>query len=388
RRMVAAVQGGRSMRSVAKKFRVSLATVQKWVRRATGQRLDRVNFSDAPRGGRRAARATPKRIEDLILRVRTQLKLFSDLGEFGAAAIHGELLRRGVKRVPTARTIGRILRRRGALDGRVRVRRPPPPKGWYLPRVASREAELDSFDFVEGLVIRGGTDVMVLNGISIHGGLCGSWVRSSWRATFTVETLIDHWRQHGLPQYAQFDNDTIFQGNRIYRDSCGRVTRLCLQLGVTPVFTPHKETGFQAAIESYNGRWQAKVWTRFQHHDLQDLIQRSDRFVRAARVRAAPRLDAAPVRHPFPKKWKLDLQRPLRGTVIFLRRTDEHGAVEILLRRFQVDPLWTHRLLRIEVDLSHHQIRFYRLRRRQPDQQPLITTVHYLTPTRPFRDHL
>jgi transposase len=386
--MVAAVRRGRSLRSVARKFRVTLATVQKWVRRASGQRLDRVNFSDAARGGRRAARATSKRMEDLILRVRRHLKLFSDLGEFGAAAIQHELLQRGVKRIPTTRTIGRILVRRGALDGRARVRRPPPPQGWYLPRVATRQAELDSFDFVEGLVIRGGTDVMVLNGISLHGGLCGSWVRSFWRARFTVETLFDHWRQHGLPHYAQFDNDTIFQGNRIYRDTFGRVTRLCLQLGVIPVFTPHKETGFQAAIESYNGRWQAKVWRRFEHKDLHDLRQRSDRFVKAARSRAAPRIEAAPPRQPFPENWKLDLQRPLQGTVIFLRRTDEQGAVQVLLRRFLVDPLWPHRLIRIEVDLSRHQIRFYRLRRRQPDQQPLITTVPYTPPTRPFRDHL
>ena len=386
--MVAAVRRGRSLRSVARKFRVTLATVQKWVQRADGQQSDRVNWSDAPRGGRRAARATSRRTEDLILRVRTQLKVSSDLGEFGAAAIHRALAERGVKRIPTIRTIGRILLRRGALDGRQRVRRPPPPQGWYLPRVAARKAELDSFDFVEGLVIRGGTEVMVLNGISLHGGLCGSWVRSTWRATFTVETLMAHWREHGLPAYAQFDNDTIFLGNRMYRDAFGRVIRLCLQLGVTPVFAPPKETGFQAAIENYNGRWQAKVWSRFEYEDLDALSLQSDRFVNAARCRSAPRIEAAPPRHPFSKSWKLDLQLPLLGTVVFLRRTNEHGAVEVLLRRFPVDPLWPHRLVRIEVDLSKHEIRFYRLRRRQPDQQPLIKTVPYTPPTKPFRDHL
>jgi len=41
-------------------------------------------------------------------------------------------------------------------------------------RAALKMAELDSFDFVEGLVIRGGTDVCVLNTVSLHGGLCGS----------------------------------------------------------------------------------------------------------------------------------------------------------------------------------------------------------------------
>ncbi len=343
--MAAAVRRGQSLRAVARRFHVPLSTVQYWVRRAGEQRLDRVEWSDAPRGGRRLARSTPSRVENLILRLRQQLKVESDLGEYGAAAIHRALAERGLKKIPTIRTIGRILLRRGALDGRRRIRRPPPPKGWYLPQVASQKAELDSFDFVEGLVIRGGTEVMVLNGISLHGGLCGSWVRSVWRAKFVVETLIAHWREHGRPEYAQFDNDTIFLGNRMYRDAFGRVIRLCLQLGITPVFAPLKETGFQATIESYNGRWQAKVWSRFEHTDLEGLSRRSDRFVNAARQRSAPRSEAAPLRRPFSKNWNLDLQLPLQGTVIFLRRTNEHGEVEVLLRRYTVDPLWPHRLV-------------------------------------------
>ena len=383
---MAAARQGRSLRSVARQFRVSLRTVQVWVARARGRRLDRVDWSDQPRGGRRRARATPTRTEDLILRVRRQLKETSALGEYGAAAIHRELQRRGAKRVPSVRTIGRILLRRGALDGRQRARRPAPPKGWYLPRVAAAQAELDSFDFVEGLVIRGGTDVMVLNGISLHGGLCGSWVRSAWTAKDAVATLTAHWREHGLPGYAQFDNDTLFQGAHQWPDSFGRVTRLCLQLGVIPVFAPPRETGFQAAIENYNGRWQAKVWRRFRHDSLGTLRGHSDRFVDAARQRSAPRRDGAPARAAFPAGWELDLQRPLRGTVIFLRRTNEQGAVELLGRRYPVDPLWPHRLVRAEVDLTRRQLRFYRLRRREPEQQPLIKTVAYEPPTKRFHE--
>ncbi len=53
--------------------------------------------------------------------------------------------------------------RRGALDGRRRTRRTPPPKAWHLAEVRELRAELDSFDLVEGLVIKGGTHVEVLN---------------------------------------------------------------------------------------------------------------------------------------------------------------------------------------------------------------------------------
>jgi transposase len=387
--MVVAVRKGASMRSVAKRFGVTLHTVQRWVAHAADRRLDRVDWSGT-RGGRREAQATSPEIEALVVELRKELRDISDLGEFGAAAIRRELAKRRTKlkldRVPSERTIGRILERRGALDGRRRMRFPPPPKGWYLHDVREQRAELDSFDIVEGLVIKGGTHVEVLNGISLLGGLTESWVRCGWTAKFTVESLIAHWREHGFPDYAQFDNDTIFQGAHQWPDSFGRVTRLCLQLGVTVVFAPPRETGFQASIESYNGRWQAKVWQRFQHPSLPALTERSNAYVAACRERSASRIESAPSRWEIPDGWKLDLSKPLDGTVIFIRRTNEKGNVQCLGRDYHVNDSWCHRLVRCNVDLTAEKIRIYRLRRREPTRQPLMKTYTYKTPTRRFNE--
>ena len=370
---------------MAKEFGVALRTVQRWVQRAGNVRIDRVVWDDLPRGGRRQKVATSPRIENLILSIRKQLREQSDLGDCGALAIQLALKERGLNKIPSLRTIGRILLRRGALDGRRRVRRPSPPKGWYLPRVAAGRADIDCFDFIEDLRLRGGIDVNILTCISMHAGLCASWVRASWTAKTTAETLIAHWRAHGLPEYAQFDNDTIFCDARQFPDSFGRVIRLCLQLGVTPVFVSPHETGFQAVVESFNGRWQEKVWQRFMHDDHDAIQACADRFTFAARQRAAPRIDAAPARRPFPKKWKSNYRLPLKGTVIYLRRTNHSGHVEVQRRNYPIDPLWPHRLVRAEIDLTNQQIRFYRLRRRQPDDQPLIHTVKYVPPTKRFR---
>src|SRR5512142_1690250 len=152
-------------------------------------------------------------IADLVLTVRAELEQVSDLGFHGAEVIHEALKSRKIEPLPSVRTINRILERRGVLDGQKRIRRPAPPPGWHLPEVASKRRELDSFDVVEGLVIKGGPQVEVLNGISLHGGLAASWpVEASVTAKLVVESLIEHWRASGLPGYAQFDNDTIFQG--------------------------------------------------------------------------------------------------------------------------------------------------------------------------------
>jgi hypothetical protein len=133
-----------------------------------------VDWQDRPCTPRTTTR-TEATIEDLVLTVRTELERCSDLGFHGAETIHEALKARKIDPLPSVRTINRILQRRGALDGQKRIRRPAPPPGWHLPEVASKRRELDSFDVVEGLVIKGGPQIEVLNGISLHGGLATSF---------------------------------------------------------------------------------------------------------------------------------------------------------------------------------------------------------------------
>jgi len=69
-------------------------------------------------------RRTDATIEDLVVSLRRELKDTSDLGEYGARAIHRELVVRAHEAAPpSVRTVGRILERRGALDGKRRIRR-------------------------------------------------------------------------------------------------------------------------------------------------------------------------------------------------------------------------------------------------------------------------
>lgn len=386
RDMVAAVRSGASLHQIALQFAVSPATVLRWVQRAKGQRLDRVDWADRPKTPHHTRR-TDADLEALVLQVRQHLKQHSDLGFHGAEAIRDELARRGVQPLPAVRTINRILQRHGTFDGQRRRRRPPPPVGWYLPDLVARRVELDSFDVVEGLVLKGGPQVEILNGVSVHGGLVASWPRGQTvTAAFVAGRLVEHWRQFGLPSYAQFDNDTIFQGSHAHPDLIGRVSRLCLSLKVTPVFVPPREMGFQAAIEGYNGSWQSRVWARFQHQGLPDLQGHSDRHVAALRRHRAARIEAGPRRRPFPRDWELDLQTLVRGRLIYLRRTNARGEVEVLGRSFEVDRQWANRLVRIVVDLRAGRLRVYRLRRREPSDQPLLREIRHRVPDGGLRE--
>jgi hypothetical protein len=372
------------MRAVAAAFGVSVGAVAYWVAQARGRRLDRMSFAnDKP--GRPWNRISAK-LESRILRVRASLREHSVLGEYGPDAI-GLALREQTPHapVPGRATIARVLARRGVLDGVHRQRRPAPPKGWYLPEVAAGEAELDSFDFIEDLKIAAGPLVAVLTAMSLHGGLADAWIMAPVRAYTTVDALLERWRRDGLPDYAQFDNDPVFQGTHRFADSVGRVSRLCLALGVTPVFAPPREPGFQNAIEAFNGLWQSKVWGRHRFADLAALKTASAAYIGAYRAKTAPRREAAPSRRPVPRGFRLDLDAPLRGAMIFLRRSDERGTVHLLGKTFIADKHWGHRLVRCEVDFTRRRIRFYALRRRDPADQPLLRTLPYRRSDKPFR---
>ena len=229
--------------------------MQFWVKKAEGKPLEQVIWEDASHAPLKQHNQTPTEIEQRILEIRVFLATKSDLGEFGAVAIRDHLLKQtdlSENELPAISTINRILERNGAFDKKKRIRRTPPCPGWYLPEVASRNADIDEIDYVEGLYLEGGQEVCTLNLISLQGGWPASWLGENMRASTVCDCLPSHWREFGLPKYAQFDNGNVFAGPRQHPDSIGSVIRLCLSLFVTPVFSIPIEWGIQSAIESYN----------------------------------------------------------------------------------------------------------------------------------------
>jgi hypothetical protein len=377
---VVALRHGQSQRAASRRFKVSLAVVQYWLARAAGRDLNLVDWADrSSRPHHHPQRISPA-IERRIVAARRALQT-SALGFVGALTIAQTLTPVLGKQLPSVRTIGRVLHRQGLLDGRKRLRRSPPPPGWYLPQAARRRAALDAFDFIEDLALTGGRWLDVLTTRALTGAVCAAWPCPGAGTTAKVVLALQtHWKKQGLPGYAQFDNDLRFLGPSRYPDTLGQVVSLCLQLGVTPVFAPPAEHGVQNLIESFNHLWQAKVWKRFHFQHPEEVGQRSDQFIGALQRRWAARNETAPLRRSFPKDWKFNPRRRLKGEVVLLRRTDQHGRINVLGHRWLLDPNWSLRLVRAEVDLDAQEVRCYRLRRQAPEEQTLIKTIPYHFP--------
>lgn len=380
--MVEAVRAGMSVREAAEQFGFSKTAVALWAARARGQRLDRADLADRKPG--RAWNRTLLDVEQRIAELRIELRK-SVLGEYGARAIEMALHAEMAGGEPSLATINRVLWRLGLQDGVRRIRRPAPPKGWHLPAVVAGQVELDCFDFIEDLKIADGPLVALLTAKSLHGSLTDAWVLEQRSAKGTVPCLLARWQRDGLPVYAQFDNDTVFQGAHQFANSVGRISRLCLQLKVIPVFVPPLEHGMQNTIESFNGLWQAKVWQRYRVASVAELQTLSERYIVAHRARTHALFEAAPPRRPMPPHFEFNLHAPLRGQIIFIRRTDESGRVHLLGQHFAVSREWLHRLVRCEVHFDDHYIRCFALRSRAPAEQPLLVTIPYHRPDKPFK---
>ncbi len=378
--MVAAVRQGASQRAVARRFGVPVRTVQYWMARAGGQRLDRVDWSDHRHRSHRASQRTSPLVEDRVLALRRALAQ-DILGECGAVRIREALLAEGSP-TPALRTIGRLLLRHGAVDRHQRQRRPPPPPGWHLPPVRERGAELELFDFVELLKLADGPVVDILTGVALHSGAPVAWPLLQGTTAAVLDALTAHWRAPGRPGYAQFDNDTRFQGAHQHRDVFGRVVRWCLQLGITPVFVPPRAFGLQNPIEHFHGLWHRKVWQRYRFAALAALTSVTAQYIAARRQRLGARLATAPARRPWPADWAWHPEHLPARTVIYIRRTSEQGTLTFLGHTWLVDPHWCHRLVRAEVDLQQEEIRCFALRRQAPTDQPLLHVLPYHYPRR------
>jgi hypothetical protein len=141
---------------------------------------------------------------------------------------------------------------------------------------------------------------------------------------------------------------------------------------VIPVFAPPRETGFQASIERYNGLWQKGIWEQFHLKNHQQLVEQSKKYVEVFRDKKCDSMMVAPDRYEVPDNFVFCCDNSLKGTIMFIKRKDNNGFSNVLGNSWEVDHWWINRLVRAEIIVKKKIINFYRLRRREPNDQLLI----------------
>jgi len=81
-----------------------------------------------------------------------------------------------------------------------------------------------------------------------------------------TQALIRSWQTHGIPAYLQLDNKLPMRGSNRYPHSFGLVIRLCLSLGIQPIFIPLKEPWRNGIIERFQNVFD-KMFFRTQYFE-------------------------------------------------------------------------------------------------------------------------
>jgi hypothetical protein len=353
--------------------------LSKWLRRY--RKFGLAGLRDQSRVPRHIPNQTPESLVRNILDLRDELAAYrtrrAAFAGIGAETIHFEIQRRGIRRLPAISTIEKILARAGKTK-KVKVKRAPGGPPYPIVR-ARTMGDLQQTDLVGPRHLRGPEGVTrfySIHTIDVAGQTAAASQFRDKRTISLSHHLVDSWRVMGLPRVSQMDNEMAATGGGRYRYSLSQLIRLHLLLGIHLRFIPPKEPGRNAAIESFNAVWQARV-LRHPCPDLRALRRTSDRFLRyfhfqkpnrglrtadhGTRFPGILREQLWPTLRHLPSAFSLEpylddrghLALPIaKGRVSFVRKVDAHGCIEFngaeyfifrrLERQYVVATLSTH----------------------------------------------
>jgi hypothetical protein len=214
--------------------------------------------------------------------------------------------------------------------------------------------------------ITGGTVVQAFHTVDVYSNEVASTIHANKTAADARQHLLNAWKTLGVPDLAQFDNESAFSGGR-YARQISQVVRLDLYFGIPVLFTPLGEADYNWPAEDFNALWAKQFWNRHHFSRRCDVprVQRSFlEWYRTAYV--APRQSDTPDRlrrgyriHRLPARWAEQVPDPLpiyAGQIHAVRRVDETGSVRFLNEPLRIGKRYVGRYVWLTLDTRHQQL--------------------------------
>lgn len=283
---------------------------------------------------------TSAKIRQEIVRIRSELEAEADdkdnLGYIGAAAVYGRLLLQGIESPPAVSTIERILRQ----AGKTKPRAPREEKEVVYPHLKPNAVhQLTQVDIVPHY-LTGGESIACFNSIDVVSRYPAGKQYANKRSGDAMDFLLHSWRELGISDYLQMDNESCFSGGYKHPGVIGQVVRLALYVGVQPVFSPIYHPKSNAFVERFHQDYSDFVWKKEHLENLAAVHQRSALFF--PNYRNSHHHSALSGHSPFEihrsapaRKLPLGFSPPkplpiTAGQVHFLRAVDDKRNVLIL----------------------------------------------------------
>jgi len=309
-------------------------------------------LSDGSRAPHTSPHKTPPKVERAVLRVRRTFEAgrsaHAPFGLIGHRAIHGELQRLKVSPVPSLPTIQRILQRHEL------TRRPTTEQQTaYYPTLLIRAPNTVHATDIITRHLRGGAVVQNFHTIDLYTHAVHLSQFENKTSASACQHLLETWADVGLPRLLQMDNEDSFRGGHTHRRVIGRVVRLCLFVGVEPLFIPFYEAKRNGWVEGFHALWVKAFWSKEQFADLARVRQRVGRFLRwySERYRP-PSLDGKTPSQMLDGVRPVLLTDALRdlipdplpvtaGFIHLIRKVDTDGKIVLLNQPWTVGRRWS-----------------------------------------------
>jgi len=392
RRALRLLAAGHRPSAVLRRVGRSRAWLAKWRKRYAHRGA--VGLHSQPRRPRRHPQAWPPALRQMIVQARRRLKR-APAGLIGARAVRGELRKLlPRRRLPSERTIGRVLVQEKVIAPAVAARPP------YFPAPCAELAgTLDALDWT-CRYLAGGRKVYAFHTLNLHTRAMGQTLADNKALPTVRQHVLEAWKTLGIPHFLQTDNDAVFCGGYKVRRVFGAFTRLCLCLGIELIFLPYEEPQHNSAVEQLNGLWGGPAfWQRHHFRCLDDVRRLSPAFrawyrddyrppalagltPRQAQHREArPRLTQA-LRQAIPEPLPITA-----GRVHFIRWVPPDGTIRILNEPFRVSRRLAQRYVWVTLTTHRRTLDFWQRRTAQSawrwiKQLPydIPETVHRLPP--------
>jgi transposase InsO family protein len=210
---------------------------------------------------------TTAEIEEIVKTVR--LSLYNKDLFCGAQAILWELEDLGVKPLPSARTVNRILARNELTHRRTGKYE---AKGTLYPVLPSAlPNQTHQADLVGPCYLKGPVRFYSLNVVDTATVRCGLHPSPSKSGQMVIDGLWGAWQRMGIPERIQIDNAMSFFGSPTHPRGMGPLIRLCLHNGVEPWFIPMAEPWRNGMVENFNDRYQQRFLGKIVMTSMEEL---------------------------------------------------------------------------------------------------------------------
>src|SRR5512141_1899000 len=361
---------GRTKSEIARKLQRSRPWVDRWLERyrAEAPRLSLQDRSKAPKHRRCAYAERSKGMAVQIREAREEgQRAKYHYALVSAQAIYYELRELGVTPLPSSRTIHRWLKRAGRIPER-RSQKAPNLTYPVLPCQAVNDVQ--ELDFKGPFYLRDHSHKYYLVALrdkwSKKTALCALANKSM---DAILDFLVSAWQRLGCPKRLKMDNCLDFRGSNLYPRSPSKLMRVCLDLGVQPVFIPIREPWRNGMVENLNGllnRFLLRLQTFETEKQLHKAVQRLETTINTTHRLPAlqgktPQEFAAHARLrylPAHYDWRTRNLQLVKGKVTFIRFVRKSGRITVTANdKFLIGEKYKWHYVMAVVDVAKKRLR-------------------------------